>query len=119
MLSIERRVVNAMITTDDPAERRFIEDHVGGALAAMPEFIRVGISGLSVLVGGWARLRRLRDRSLTPADDLSWASHHPLGLVRQWVRALRSLVLFAEQETIDARPVAGADPHPFVTDGAA
>jgi len=37
---------------------------------------------------------------------LEWLEGHRVGLVRQWARALRSLVLFAEQEMLEAAGVA-------------
>ena len=33
---------------------------------------------------------------------LAWIEDHPIGLVRQWARAIRSLVLFAENEMLEA-----------------
>lgn len=98
MLSYERRVVTALLTTPDPAEAESTRSYVAGALGAMPEVLRLGISGLSVLLGAWASARALVGRRRSGADEVAWLQHHPIGLVRQWVRALRSLVLFSEQE---------------------
>ena len=97
MLPYERRVVDALLSSDDPGRRQVVADHTSAALAAMPEVIRAGIAGETVLLGSWSAARR-RGRPLDPVDELAWLESHPLGLVRQWVRALRSLVLFAEQE---------------------
>lgn len=101
MLPFERRIVDALTAGTDPAHRDAVIDHVDAALTAMPEVTRAGIAGESVLLGGWAAARSRR-RPSSPAADLAWLEAHPVGLVRQWVRALRSLVLFAEHEMIAA-----------------
>ncbi len=100
MLPYERRVVDALLSTDDPERRQAVRDHVAAELAAKPEVLRAGLVGETVLLTGWSALRR-RGRAVTPADELAWLEGHPIGLVRQWARALRSLVLFAEQEMLD------------------
>lgn len=109
MLAYERWVVDALLGTDDPAIRRAVTEHVAAELAAKPEHLRAGLVGETVLLGVWSRARR-RGRPLAAADELAWLEHHPIGLVRQWVRALRSLVLFAEQEMLQAQ--ADAAPRP-------
>ncbi|HEU5150485.1 MAG TPA: hypothetical protein VFU19_08310 [Iamia sp.] len=101
MLPYERQVVDALIGTDDPARRREIVDYVDATLGAMPELIRTGIAGETVLLTTWSTARR-RGRPIDAADELAWLDGHPIGLVRQWVRALRSLVLLAENEMLDA-----------------
>jgi len=115
VLSYERQVVDALIGSDDPARRQAVADYVGATLAAMPELIRAGIAGETVLLTTWSAARR-RGRPLVPPDELAWLDGHPIGLVRQWVRALRSLVLLAEQEMLAAdhagRPVDAPDPAP-------
>lgn len=101
MLPYERRVVDALLTTTDADQRRTVTDFVSGALGAMPELLRLGIWGISVLLGCWATVRDAVGRRPEPAAEVAWLDSHPVGLIRQWVRALRSLVLFAEQETIE------------------
>jgi hypothetical protein len=101
MLPYERQVVDALIGSDDPARRTAIADHVGATLAAMPEHLRAGIAGETVLLTTWSAARR-RGRPIDAADEVAWLDGHPIGLVRQWVRALRSLVLMAEQEMLAA-----------------
>jgi hypothetical protein len=94
-------VVDALLSSEDPARRQAVADHVGATLAAMPEHLRAGIAGETVLLTTWSAARR-RGRPPVPADEVAWLEHHPLGLIRQWVRALRSLVLLAELEMFDA-----------------
>lgn len=101
MLPYERQVVDALIGTDDPARRRAVADHMGATLAAMPEHLRAGFVGETILLTTWSAARR-RGRPRDMAAELAWLESHPIGLVRQWLRALRSLVLFAEQEMLDA-----------------
>ncbi len=102
MLSYERRVVASMLTTTDEGQRQQVTDFVGGSLGAMPEVLRLGIFGLSVGLGTWSGARRAVGAGRTPERELVWLEEHPLGLVRQWARALRSLVLFSEQEIMEA-----------------
>lgn len=106
MLPFERRVVTALLTTDDAAQGQAVVDFADGSLGAMPEILRFGIAAISValtvLVGG----RRLVGRDPSDAELVEWLQSHRLGLVRQWVRALRSLVLFAENEAMPAAEAA-------------
>lgn len=106
MFAFERRVVRAMITTEDPQIGAEVEAFVGSRLGAMPEFLRIGITAITVVVGGWCRARRLAGAGRSDDQLLSWLEQHPIGLVRQWARALRSLVLFAEQEKLEAAATA-------------
>jgi hypothetical protein len=108
MLPYERRVVDALIGSDDPGLRRAVSEHVSLTLAAMPELIRGGLMGETVLLTTWSTARR-RGRPIEPVDELAWLDGHPIGLVRQWVRALRSLVLLAEAELGDEAELAEAD----------
>ena len=57
---------------------------------------------ISLAASSWDRVRRLFGARPSPAETLAWLEGHPIGLVRQWVRALRSLVLFAENEKLEA-----------------
>jgi hypothetical protein len=105
MLSFERRVVTSMIGTDDPQIRSEVVSFVDGALAAMPEFLRLGITSISIGAGTLDAARRLVGNRRSDDATLAWLEAHPIGLVRQWVRALRSLVLFAENEKLEAAAV--------------
>lgn len=107
MLPYQRQVVDALIGSDDPARRRAISEYVAATLAATPEVLRAGFAGETVLLTTWSAVRR-RGRPLDPDDELAWLDGHPIGLVRQWVRALRSLVLLAEQEMLAADALPGA-----------
>lgn len=102
MLGFERRVVTAMLTAEDPRQRSLTVDHVDGALAALPELIRFGVAAETVALDTWYRIRSLAgtvdDRALVASLE-----SNPIGLVRQYVRLLRSLVLFSEQEAAGDR----------------
>lgn len=98
MLAYERQIVEALLTEEDPALRRAVVDHVDAALAAMPEPIRLGLAAETVALSAWATGRRWTRRSRSPGAQVAWLDVHPVGVVRQWVRALRSLVLYAENE---------------------
>jgi hypothetical protein len=98
MLSFERQVVTSLVH-DLPRELQPpVRAYVDSALGALPEHLRAGVAAESVLLGAWARARRtLRHR---PADEvpLDVLEASPIGPVRQYVRLMRSLVLFAEHE---------------------
>lgn len=102
MFPYERRVVSALLTTTDPVQRHEVTGFVDHALGAMPEFLRLGIASLSVGLTAWDALRRLVGMGRSGPDDVAWLRGHRLGLVRQWVRALQTLVLFAENEKMEA-----------------
>lgn len=93
MLGFERRMVAALTTTSDPALRSGVEGWVDGSLRDMPEVLRLGVLVESVGLGLWARARPQADTALLRSFEYS-----PLWPVRQYVRLLRSLVLFAENE---------------------
>lgn len=104
MLRFEREVVRSLVTSPDDQLRSGVEDYVDGALRAMPEYLRAGVAVESVALGTWAAL--LGRRSGNDPDALvrvldRW-EQSPIGLVRQYVRLLRSLVLFAECELAPA-----------------
>ena len=104
MLRFERQVVEALVTrTDDSstdgAVHAAVESYVEGALRSMPHHLRAGLAGESLLLGGWAALSSARGRGRTALlDRLEFWDASRLDVVRQYVRLLRSLVLFAENE---------------------
>ncbi len=89
-----------MSPTLDDAERAAVESYVDKTLRSMPEHLRAGVLGESVLFGARARLAHAFGR---PADTglrarvERWKTSH-IDFVRQYVRLLHSLVLFAENE---------------------
>ena len=97
MLGFERRFVGALTTAPDPAIRAEVEAWVESSLRAMPQHLRLGVVGQTVLLGVWATVSRRQPAALAAALDRS-----PVALLRQYVRLFRSLVLFAEQELAPA-----------------
>ena len=93
MLGFERRMLAALTASTDPARRDGIEVWVADTLRDMPEHLRLGVAAESVGLGLWARVSGVVDAALVPALERS-----PLWPVRQYVRLLKGLVLFAEQE---------------------
>ncbi|HEX8803307.1 MAG TPA: hypothetical protein VF743_03905 [Acidimicrobiales bacterium] len=101
MLRFEREVVGVLIESPDQPLRSSVEAFVDGSLKDMPEPIRAGVVAETVLLGTYAAaLRKLGkmdgDRALLERLD-AWETS-PIGVVRQYVRMMRSLVLFAENE---------------------
>ena len=93
MLWFEREVVSTLTAGIDEPLRSEVEAYVDDALRAMPEHLRAGMAAESLVLGLWARLRGAgQGVQLEPLE----ASR--LDPVRQYVRLLRSLVLFAEHE---------------------
>ena len=98
MLGFERRIVAALTTASEPSLRDGVEQWVEATLDDMPEFLRLGVLAESIGLGLWARVRAgLDDRALIASFEAS-----PLWPVRQYVRLLRGLVIFAEQELAPA-----------------
>jgi hypothetical protein len=93
----ERRVVSALTTSTDPGVRDGVAAWVEASLHDMPEHLRAGVLAQSVALGAWARLRGQEDAALLRSFERS-----PLWPVRQYLRLLRSLVIFAEQELAPA-----------------
>jgi hypothetical protein len=93
MLGFERRMIAALTTTPDAVVRAGVVGWVDDTLRDMPEHLRLGVLVQSVALGVWARVRRSDDASLVRSFDRS-----PLWPVRGYVRLLRSLVLYAENE---------------------
>jgi hypothetical protein len=97
MLVFERRMVAALSTTRDPSVRAGVEQWVDDTLRDMPEHLRFGVLAQSLVLGIWARARGSDDATLARSLASS-----PLWPVRQYVRLLHGLVLFAENELAGA-----------------
>ncbi len=99
MLWFERQVVATLVSTLDDGRRTEIEGFVDGALAAQPAHIRAGVAAESLLIGAWSRLTGGGGGDGGPHPvRIESLEASPIGPVRQYVRLLRSLVLFAEHE---------------------
>jgi hypothetical protein len=97
VLAFERRVVEALTTTPDPAARVAVLDWVDGSLRAMPEHLRAGVLLESVVFATVAGMTRRPVAALVATLTAS-----PIAPVRQYVRLLRSLIIFAEHELAPA-----------------
>ena len=101
MLSFRRRAIAALLTSIDAAHRPAAQAWVDGALADMPEHLKLGVAADSVLLSAWARVKH--PAGATDAELLellaSWETSR-LPPVRQYSRLLGSLVLFAEYELV-------------------
>jgi hypothetical protein len=101
VLWFESQLVGALMSpaTDDRA-RAAVESYVEEALRSMPEHLRAGVLAESLLFGARPRLEhalgRLDDKVLRARID-RWKTSR-IDVVRQYVRLLQSLVLFAENE---------------------
>jgi hypothetical protein len=108
MLWFERQVVAALSRDAEPSQHAAIESYVDGALRAMPEHIRWGVAAESVALGAWARAdafrRRHKPHGTHQGDGprLEPLDRSPIAPVRQYVRLLRSLVIFAQYEQPEA-----------------
>jgi hypothetical protein len=110
MLWLERRVVSTLTRDIDARFRPQVTAYVDAALRSMPEYLRAGVAAESLLLGIVPRaldaLGRLDDDSLQRGLELLERS--PIDPVRQYVRLLSSLVLFAQEELVPADLAAGA-----------
>jgi hypothetical protein len=91
MLRFERQLLASMVGHLDDDDRETVSTYVAGALAGLPEHLRLGVAAESLALGAWARVRP-GIAHLAPLET------SPLGPVRMYARLMRSLVLFAEQE---------------------
>jgi len=101
VLWFERAVVATLVNSaDDDRRRTQIEEYVDGALRAMPEYLRAGVASESLLLGAWPRLEAAlgRDDPQALRARLERWKASRFDVVRQYVRLLQSLVLFAENE---------------------
>jgi hypothetical protein len=103
MLWLERQVVASLVSPDlDDGHRAEVVDYVDGALRAMPEHLRAGVAAESLVLGAWPRaqqaLGRLAPHTIESLVDRWKASR--IDPIRQYVRMLQSLVLFAENELV-------------------
>lgn len=99
MLTLERRIVSDLTTTDDLALRAEVERWVDGTLADMSDVLRLGVILESVLFTAWAAVRRPDDLH----GLLAWLDRSPISLLRSYPRLFRSLVLFGELELTQTR----------------
>jgi hypothetical protein len=93
MLRFEREVVSTLTAGIDEPLRARVQAYVDEALHSMPEHLRAGMIAESLALGAWSRLAS-RNRGFS----LERLESSRLDPVRQYVRLLRSLVLFAEHE---------------------
>lgn len=107
MLWFEREVVGALIESPDQPLRSAVEAFVDGSLRDMPEHLRAGVAGESFLLGTYAAALRRTGR--LPAGDpaalvdlLEGWETSPVGVLRSYVRMMKSLVVFAENELAPA-----------------
>jgi len=94
VFGVERDVVAALLATDDDRHRAEVEAWVAGSLADMPTLLRAGVAAESLLVAVARRLRPSRDL----ASLLALMERSPIGLLQQYPRLFRSLVLFGDLE---------------------
>jgi hypothetical protein len=101
MLWLEREVVASLVSPGLGDEQRSaIERYVDESLQSMPEHLRAGVAAESVLFGAWPRLQEALgryDRRSMDARVERWKASR-FDPVRQYVRLIQSLVLFAENE---------------------
>jgi hypothetical protein len=101
VLWFERQVVGTLMSpTLDAGARSAVESYVATTLHSMPEHLRAGVAAESIVLGGWSwlehRIGRLDERRIR-MRVARWKTSN-IDPVRQYVRLLNSLVLFAENE---------------------
>jgi hypothetical protein len=101
VLWFERKVVGTLMSpTLDAVTRAAIESYVATTLHSMPEHLRAGVAAETIVLGSWSWLEdhvgRL-DEHRVRARIARWKASK-IDPIRQYVRLLESLVLFAENE---------------------
>jgi hypothetical protein len=103
VLWFEREVVGALMSASlDDSARVAVESYVDETLRSMPEHLRAGVFAESLLFGARPRVAHAlgRDnRAGLHARIDRWRTSR-IDFVRQYVRLLHSLVLFAENELV-------------------
>ena len=103
MLWFEREVVASLVNPSlDDDGRAAVEGYVAHSLSVMPEHLRLGVAAESLVLGAWPRVQHALgrfDRSSLRGRLERWKASR-LDPVRQYVRLLQSLVLFAENELV-------------------
>ncbi len=103
MLWFERQVVATLMSPGlDDATRTAVVSYVDTTLRSMPQHLRAGVAAESLLFGALPRvahaLGRLDGESIHRRIE-RWSTSR-LDPLRQYVRLLHSLVLFAENELL-------------------
>lgn len=101
MLWFEQQVVGALISPDlDADTRAAVESYVAGTLQSMPEHLRAGVIAETLALGSrsWIEQRAGRFDPERLRERLTRWKHSSIDPIRQYVRLLESLVLFAENE---------------------
>ena len=101
MLWFERQVVATLVNPAlEERVRTSVESYVDSTLRSMPEYLRASVAVESLLFGAWPRIAYTFGR-LDPEDVKRrierWSTSR-VDPLRQYVRLLHSLVLFAENE---------------------
>jgi hypothetical protein len=101
VLWFERQVVGALMSsTLGDRSRAAVESYVNDTLRSMPEHLRAGVFAESLLLGAPTLVAHMvgrNDDDALRARLESWSTSR-IDFVRQYVRLLHSLVLFAENE---------------------
>jgi hypothetical protein len=105
VLWFERHVVRALMSPGlDEGDRAQIERYVDSTLQSMPEHLRAGVAAESLVLGAPAQVARAFGRFDAPRlqrQIARWRASR-VDPIRQYVRLLHSLVLFAENELTPA-----------------
>ena len=107
MLWFEREVVGALTESPDQPLRSSVEAFVDGYLRDMPEHLRAGVAGESVLLGTY--VAALRRTGRIPAGDAAalttlvdkWETSR-IGVLRSYAKVMKSMVMLAENELAPA-----------------
>ncbi len=102
MLWLERQVVATLSETVDPDRRAAVADYVDGVLRAMPEHLRLGVAGESVVLGAGAWIADRLGSSRSFGSRIEGWERSRIGPIRQYVRLLSSLVIFSSEELAPA-----------------
>lgn len=104
MLSFEREVVSSLINPElGDRDRAAIAQYVDESLQSMPEYLRAGVLTESLLFGTYVGVGRALGRRRSLADQVDRWQKSSVDAIRQYVRLLQSLALFAEHELVDVK----------------
>jgi hypothetical protein len=114
MYWLEAQVVRLLVADEPPERQRAVARYVDESLHAMPEVLRLGVAGESVVLGLLTRISAIgtsKPRAVERRLEKCRASK--INVIRQYERLLNSLVAFASLE-LRTEPADAREPVPAI-----
>jgi hypothetical protein len=114
MFWLETQVVRLLVADEPPERQRAVAAYVDESLRDMPEVLRLGVGGESVVLGLLTRVDALRSSRVAAVERrLERCRTSRINVIRQYERLLNSLVVFASLE-LQITPADAREPLPAI-----